>query len=178
MAEVLNRLGFRLRQVVKATPQKKMAETDAMCANSEKPPQAATASPTIKRLRIDGQATVAIGEVSRGGLTRGDHRACEHDLGVPEQYSPGGIVAADRAPLRLPVGSSGKTSDCLVDALEAWWAALDEAEQVAMARLQSTMENGPESSGRRTPCLQRRVALCDGIGKPIPLLYSPPYQRK
>ncbi len=39
MAEVLNRLGFRLRQVVKATPQKKMAETDAMCANSEKTPR-------------------------------------------------------------------------------------------------------------------------------------------
>jgi hypothetical protein len=38
MAEVLNRLGFRRRQVVKATPQKKMAETDAMCANSEKKP--------------------------------------------------------------------------------------------------------------------------------------------
>jgi len=129
-------------------------------------------------LRIDGTATVAIGEVSRGGLTRGDHRACEHDLGVHEQYIPGGIVDEDSAPLRLTFGSSGKTSDCLVDALEAWWAALDEAEQVAMARLQITMENGPESSGRRTPCLQWMVALCDVIGKPIPLLYSPPYHRK
>ena len=36
MAEVLNRLGFRLRQVVKATPQKKIAETDAIFANIEK----------------------------------------------------------------------------------------------------------------------------------------------
>ena len=36
MAEVLNRLGFRLRKVVKAKPQKKIAETDAMFANSEK----------------------------------------------------------------------------------------------------------------------------------------------
>src|SRR5919108_4325393 len=30
MAEVLNRLGFRLRKVVKAKPQKKIAETDAI----------------------------------------------------------------------------------------------------------------------------------------------------
>jgi hypothetical protein len=33
---VLNRLGFRLRQVVKAKPQKKMAETEAIFANIEK----------------------------------------------------------------------------------------------------------------------------------------------
>lgn len=36
MAEVLNRLGFRLRKVVKAKPQKKLAETDAIFANIEK----------------------------------------------------------------------------------------------------------------------------------------------
>lgn len=36
MAEVLNRLGFRLRKVVKAKPQKKIAETDAIFENSEK----------------------------------------------------------------------------------------------------------------------------------------------
>jgi len=36
MAEVLNRLGFRLRKVVKAKPQKKIAETDAIFTNMEK----------------------------------------------------------------------------------------------------------------------------------------------
>jgi Rhodopirellula transposase DDE domain len=36
MAEVLNRIGFRLRKVVKAKPQKKIAETDAIFANIEK----------------------------------------------------------------------------------------------------------------------------------------------
>ena len=36
MAEVLNRRGFRLRKVVKAKPQKKIAETDAIFANIEK----------------------------------------------------------------------------------------------------------------------------------------------
>jgi Rhodopirellula transposase DDE domain len=36
MAEVLNRMGFRLRKVVKAKPQKKIAETDAIFANIEK----------------------------------------------------------------------------------------------------------------------------------------------
>jgi Rhodopirellula transposase DDE domain len=36
MAEVLNRLGFRLRQVVKAKPQKKIKETDAIFDNIKK----------------------------------------------------------------------------------------------------------------------------------------------
>jgi Rhodopirellula transposase DDE domain len=129
-------------------------------------------------LRIDCQATVAIGDVSRGGVTRGDHRACDHDLGLQEQDIPGGIVEEDSGQLCITFGSSFKTSDFIVDALEAWWAALDEFEQVAMARLQITMDNGPESSGKRTQFLQRMVAWCDGIGKPIQLLYDPPYHSK
>ena len=36
MAEMLNRMGFRLRKVLKAKPQKKIAETDAIFANIEK----------------------------------------------------------------------------------------------------------------------------------------------
>ena len=36
MATVLNRLGFRLRKVVKAKPQKKLAETDAIFENAHR----------------------------------------------------------------------------------------------------------------------------------------------
>jgi hypothetical protein len=38
MAEVLNRMGYRLRKVLKAKPQKKIAETDAIFANLKKRP--------------------------------------------------------------------------------------------------------------------------------------------
>src|ERR687896_923033 len=38
MAEVLNRLGYRLRNVIKARPQKKIPETDAIFANLKKRP--------------------------------------------------------------------------------------------------------------------------------------------
>jgi DDE family transposase len=113
------------------------------------------------------------GDVSRGGDTRGDHRACDHDLGLKEKYMPCGIVDEESGQLSITFGSSYKTSDCIVDTLEAWWAALDANEQVAMARLQSKMDNGPESSGKRTQFLQRMVGFCDAIGKPIQLLYYP-----
>ena len=74
-------------------------------------------------MSIDCTATVAIGDVSRGGLTRGDHRACDHDLGLYEKYIPCGMVDEDSAQLRITFGSSFKTSDFIVDAIEAWWAA-------------------------------------------------------
>jgi hypothetical protein len=129
-------------------------------------------------LSIDCKATVHIGDVSRGGLTRGDHQACDHDMGLKAKYIPCGIVDEDQGQLHITFGSTYKTSDFIVDALEAWWATLDETEQVAMARLQIKMDNGPESSGRRTQFLQRMVEFCDAIGKPIQLLYSPPYHSK
>src|SRR5262249_11107026 len=72
--------------------------------------QEATASSSIKRLSSDGKATEVIGEVSRGGLTRGEHRACDHDLGLPENYIPCGIVDEDSARLRITFGSAFKTS--------------------------------------------------------------------
>ena len=127
---------------------------------------------------MDCKATGPIGDVSRGGRTRGDHQACDHDLGLKEKYIPCGIMEEDRDQLHITFGSSYKTSDFIVDALEAWWAALEETEQVAMARLQIKMDNGPESSGRRTQFLQRMVTFCDAIGKPIQLLYYPPYHSK
>jgi transposase len=99
-------------------------------------------------------------------------------MGLKEKYIPCGIVEEDRGHLHITFGSSSKTSDFIVDALEAWWAALDEGEQGAMARLQIKMDNGPESSGKRTQFLQRMVAFCDAIGKPIQLLYYPPYHSK
>jgi hypothetical protein len=39
MAEVLNRMGYRLRKVIKAKPQKKLKETDAIFANIKKRPR-------------------------------------------------------------------------------------------------------------------------------------------
>jgi hypothetical protein len=45
MAEVLNRLGYRLRKVLKAKPQKKIAETDAIFANLKKKTKQAKSPP-------------------------------------------------------------------------------------------------------------------------------------
>lgn len=136
------------------------------------------ASEGVKRWSIDCKATVKIGDFSRGGVTRGDHRASDHDLGCEEKYIPCGIVDEESAELHITFGSSYKTSDFLVDTIEAKWNAMDEQEQAETSLIQIKMDNGPESSGRRTQFLSRMVKLADIINRPIQLLYYPPYHSK
>jgi len=136
------------------------------------------ASEGVKRWSIDCKATVKIGDFSRGGVTRGDNRASDHDLGCEEKSIPCGIVDEESAELNITFGSSYKTSDFIVDTIEAKWKAMDEHEQAETSLIQLKMDNGPESSGRRTQFLSRMVELSDSINRPIQLLYYPPYHSK
>ena len=124
---------------------------------------------------MDCKATVNIGTFSRGGRTRGDHKASDHDLGCKEKYIPCGIVDEDTAQLYVTFGSSCKTSDFIVDTLTAWWQECSATEQGRIDRVQIKMDNGAESSGVRTQFLRRMVQCVDTIGKPVHLLYYPPY---
>jgi len=121
---------------------------------------------------------VKIGEFSRGGRTRGDNRASDHDMGCEEKYVPCGIVDEESGELALTFGSSYKTSDFIVDVIDAKWEAMAEQEQTETSLIQIKMDNGPECSGRRTQFLSRMVQLADVINKPIQLLYYPPYHSK
>jgi hypothetical protein len=136
------------------------------------------ASEGVKRWSIDWKATVKIGEFSRGGLTRGDNRASDHDMGCKEKYVPCGIVDEESGEFHITFGSSYKTSDCIVDTIAAKWNAMEKQEQAYTSLIQIKMDNGPESSGRRTQFLSRMVQLADVINKPIQLLYYPPYHSK
>jgi hypothetical protein len=140
--------------------------------------QASQALPGVKRLSMDCKATVKLGAFARGGHTRGDYKASDHDFGSTEHYIPCGILEEDTAQLHVTFGSSAKTSDVIVDTLTAWWQGLSRQEQGTIDQIQLKMDNGPESSGVRTQFLQRMVQLVDTIGKPIQLLYYPPYHSK
>jgi len=84
----------------------------------------------------------------------------------------------DSGELHLTFGSSAKTSDFIVDASQAWWEQLPAQERDGTSLLQIKADNGPESNGRRTQFLHRMVQFADTIGKPIQLLYYPPYHSK
>lgn len=127
----------------------------------------------VKRISIDCKATVKIGPYSRGGSTRGETQAADHDMGCTEKYMPFGIVDEDSGQLHIDFGSSAKTSDVLVDSLTEWWEHLPADERASLALLQMKADNGPESSGRRTQFLKRMVDFVDAIKTPVQLLYYP-----
>ncbi len=177
MAKVLNRLGYRLRPVVKSKPKKKVPETDAIFENIKKK-DAENRGDSTKRLSIDCKATVKLGEFSRGGLTRGNNKAQDHDMGDNGKHTPCGIVDEDTGQLYIHFGSSAKTSDFIVDSLEQWWDLQQESEHQAIDLIQIKMDNGSENSGRRTQFLKRMVDFSERISIPIHLLYYPPYHSK
>lgn len=127
---------------------------------------------------MDCKATVKIGDYSRGGKTRGDNQAADHDMGCTEKYVPFGIVDEDSSQLNIVFGSSAKTSDFIMDSLYDFWENLPPEELDSIVLLQIKADNGPESNGQRTQFLKRMVEFTDHIGKPVQLLYYPPYHSK
>jgi hypothetical protein len=127
---------------------------------------------------MDCKATVNLGEYSRGGETRGEKRALDHDFDSEGKSIPCGILDEDSGQLYLYFGSSYKTSDFIVDNLQTWWQGIPVLEKTQTRSIQLKIDNGPESSGMRTQFLKRMVDFADTIKKPIHLLYYPPYHSK
>lgn len=130
------------------------------------------------RWSIDCKATVGLGAFSRGGKSRGETQAMDHDMGSKQKYIPFGIVDEDRGELFLEFGSSHKTSDFIMDAVEHYFSQLPEQVKAQIPYLQIKVDNGPESSGVRTQFLKRMVDWVDHIGIAVQLLYFPPYHSK
>jgi len=130
------------------------------------------------RLSIDCKATVYLGAFSRGGKSRGTVRAMDHEMGSKQKYIPFGIVDETNGQLSIEFGSSHKTSDFIMDALERQLSRMPESIISQVPYLQIKVDNGPESSGMRTQFLKRMVDWVDQIGIAVQLLYFPPYHSK
>ncbi|SRR6266487_1626428 len=65
--DILNRLGYRLKRIVKAKPLKKTAQTDAIFANVAAARQQYRDDPETLEVSIDTKAKVNEGDYSRGG---------------------------------------------------------------------------------------------------------------
>ncbi len=69
----LNEMNYRLRRVVKAKPQKKIPETDAIFEQVNQINQQADEDETTLRISIDAKAAVKVGDYDRGGKKSGDY---------------------------------------------------------------------------------------------------------
>jgi hypothetical protein len=109
---------------------------------------------------MDCKATVKIGDYSRGGETRGDNQAADHDMGCEEKYTPFGLIDEDEGQLDLAFGSSAKTSDFIMDSLYDWWNRLPVDERSQFNRLQIKADNGPGKQWPAHPVPQAYGGVC------------------
>lgn len=156
---------------------KKLAETDAIFEELARQHEQAKGDPSVLRVSIDTKATVAIGPFSRGGQSRVDVKAADHDFKPDAVLNPVGIFLPDLGETYLYFVTSKVTSDCLVDCLTLFW-------QTAcpcfphVTTLLINQDNGPESHSRRTQFIQRMVEFVDTSHMTAQLAYYPPYHSK
>jgi hypothetical protein len=151
--------------------------TDAIFEQLARVHQQAEADPTTLRVSLDAKATVKVGPFSRGGKTRVDAQACDHDFKPIANLTPYGIFLPQWDELFLYFTPSKVTSDFIVDVLESWWQTHRERFS-AIKTLLLNQDNGPENHSRRTQFMQRLVEFAQRHRLNLRLAYYPPYHSK
>jgi len=176
---ILNRLGYRLRKVLKCKPIRKIKETERIFNNVHR--QNAVADGNVKTLRIsiDCKAKVKIGNLSRSGKSRCKCpvKAEDHDTEILAKLVPFGISVVNEAKLDIFFGHSHETSDFIVDCLSKWWDK-NCVKYKDIEELLINLDNGPSVNSHRTQFIKRIVEWTRFIGKTVKLIYYPPYHSK
>lgn len=176
---VLNRMGYSLKKVLKTKPFKKIPETDAIFENVAKQHELADNNPRILRISIDTKAKVKIGNLSRGGASRTLEAPItdDHDHHWDAVLTPFGIQELNTDDLFFIFGNSKETSNFIGDALELWWnkRSFDSKDYDL---LMIDLDNGQSVASNTKLFLRRIVAFAKKIGIPIQLVYYPPYHSK
>ena len=111
----LNQMGYRLRAVKKSEPEKKVEETDAIFEQLNQIHELTRADERVLRMSFDAKATVLIGALSRGGVSRVEVKAMDHDFQPESKVTPFGILLPDEGRLFLYFTQGKVTSDFLTD---------------------------------------------------------------
>ena len=119
---ILNRLGYYLKKVLKTKPLKKIPETDAIFENVALRHAEAKADEGILRISIDSKAIVKIGDLSRNGYSRQmkSQKALDHDQNWDSTLVPFGIHEINTDYISVYFGNSKATANFVVDCLEQW----------------------------------------------------------
>jgi transposase len=131
----------------------------------------------VLRVSLDAKATVKIGPFARGGKSRVQVAAADHDFAPEATVTPVGIFLPALDELFVYGVTSKVTSDCLVDRLAQWWEAVRER-FAPITTLVINLDNGPENHSRRTQFMQRIVDFVQQYHITVRLAYYPPYHSK
>jgi transposase len=137
----------------------------------------ADAADDVLRLSMDAKAMVKVGPFARGGKSRMQVDAADHDFQPLATVTPVGIFLPTLDELFVYGVTSKVTSDCLVDRLAQWWEAVRER-FAHITTLVINVDNGPENHSRRTQFMQRMVQFVQQYRVTVRLAYYPPYHSK
>lgn len=176
---ILNRLGYTLKKVLKTKPHKKIEQTDAIFENVQLRHQQSDSNPRILRISIDTKAKVKIGKFSRSGYSRELKApvAMDHDQKWEEQLVPFGVYEFNTNQSYILFGNSKETSNFIGDSLE-WWSQQTKINWSDYDLLMIDLDNGQSLASKTRLFQQRIVNFAKKIQLPIQLVYYPPYHSK
>ena len=173
----LNQLGYSLKKVKKSAPLKKKPETDAIFERLAQINAQADADATKLRLSVDAKATVLLGRLSRGGYSRVEVKALDHDYQTDGKVTPLGVFLPQTNELFIFLTTSRVTSDFIVDCIKQVWLTIKDT-YPEVHTLVINQDNGPECHSRRTQFMKRITEFADQTQQTIELAYYPPYHSK
>jgi hypothetical protein len=102
---------------------KKLRETDAIFDQLRKVNREADETDGVLRLSMDAKASVKLGSFSRGGHSRVEVEAADHDFGSEGSLTPFSILLPQYGDLFISFAESKITSDYIWDRIEEHWLA-------------------------------------------------------
>ncbi|WP_306434407.1 hypothetical protein [Paenibacillus sp. J2TS4] len=171
----VNELGYTPRKVKKTKPLKKIEQTDAIFGQLKQTRETYHDQSNVACLSIDTKDRVKIGNFSRGGASRMEVKAADHDFSK-EFVTPFGILDVCTDQVGLFFTTSKVTADFIVDRIEEYWRTS------GCAGTKDTLvlygDNGPENHSRRTQFMKRIVEFAVTNNVTVVLAYYPPYHSK
>jgi len=155
---------------------KKIPETDAIFDQLRKVNREADESEGVLRVSMDAKASVKLGSFSRGGHSRVEVNAADHDFGSLGSLTPFSILLPQYGDLFISFAESKVTSDYIWDRVEERWTEWEA--KYRPSTLVINLDNGPENSSRRTQFIKRALDFVNDHGVRVRLAYYPPYHSK
>lgn len=117
-----------------------------------------------------------LGELSRGGSSRVEIKALDHDF-YDKTITPFGLFLPENNQTYLYMNETFTSSDFIVDCIEDFWKA-NKNKFPKVKKLLLNFDNGGENSSRRTQFMKRIVDFVEREKIEIELAYYPPYHSK
>jgi hypothetical protein len=155
---------------------KKIPETDAIFDQLRRVNRETDETEGVLRLSMDAKASVKLGPFSRGGHSRVEVEAADHDFGNEGSLTPFSILLPQYDDLFISFAESKITSDYIWDRIEELWSEWEAKYRPSILLI--NQDNGPENSSRRTQFIKRAVDFANQHGVSIRFAYYPPYHSK